>query len=121
MILMPGYLLFCGCMVGYLISLIWAGKSIDAQMSEVKENILKILNQKYGITEEDFRVAELEIVPAGKARNVGLDNSMIAGHGHDDRVCAYTTLKAMLEVSGTPAKTAVALFADLSNFSRIAL
>jgi len=80
--------------------------------SPVKENILKILNQKYGITEEDFRVAELEIVPAGKARNVGLDNSMIAGHGHDDRVCAYTTLKAMLEVSGTPAKTAVALFAD---------
>ena len=80
--------------------------------SPVKENILKILNQKYGITEEDFRVAELEIVPAGKARNVGLDNSMIAGHGHDDRVCAYTTLKAILEVSGTPAKTAVALFAD---------
>ena len=87
--------------------------------SPVKENILKILNQKYGITEEDFRVAELEIVPAGKARNVGLDNSMIAGHGHDDRVCAYTTLKAMLEVSGTPAKTAVALFADKEEIGSV--
>ena len=77
------------------------------------------MNQKYGITEEDFRVAELEIVPAGKARNVGLDNSMIAGHGHDDRVCAYTTLKAMLEVSGTPAKTAVALFADKEEIGSV--
>ena len=91
----------------------------EDKASPVKENILKILNQKYGITEEDFRVAELEIVPAGKARNVGLDNSMIAGHGHDDRVCAYTTLKAMLEVSGTPAKTAVALFADKEEIGSV--
>ena len=87
--------------------------------SPVKENILKILHQKYGIVEEDFRIAELEVVPAGKARNVGLDNSMIAGHGHDDRVCAYTTLKAMLDIKDPPVKTAVALFADKEEIGSV--
>ncbi|NLM05958.1 MAG: aminopeptidase [Tissierellia bacterium] len=77
----------------------------------VKDNILKILNKKYGIIEEDFRVAELEVVPAGKARHVGLDSSMIAGHGHDDRVCAYASLRAILEVKN-PKRTKVALFVD---------
>ncbi len=84
----------------------------------VKENILKILNKKYGIIEEDFRVAELEVVPAGKARNVGLDNSMIAGHGHDDRVCAYTALKGILEIEN-PERTAVALFADKEEIGSV--
>lgn len=87
-------------------------KEKDEKPSPVKENVLKILHKKYGIVEEDFRVAELEIVPAGKARNVGFDNSMITGHGHDDRVCAYATLKAILDLKDTPTKTAVALFAD---------
>lgn len=85
----------------------------------VKENILKILNTKYGIVEEDFRIAELEVVPAGKARHVGLDNSMVAGHGHDDRVCAYTTLRAILDVTGVPEKTAVALFADKEEIGSV--
>ena len=84
----------------------------------VKENILKILNEKYGIVEEDFRVAELEVVPAGKARNVGFDSSLIAGHGHDDRVCAYTTLKAILEVE-SPKRTAAALFADKEEIGSV--
>lgn len=84
----------------------------------IKENILKILNQKYGIVEEDFRVAELEVVPAGKARNVGLDNSMIAGHGHDDRVCTFTTLKGILEIEN-PERTAVALFADKEEIGSV--
>jgi len=84
----------------------------------VKENVLKILNQKYNIVEEDFRVAELEIVPAGKARSVGLDASMIAGHGHDDRICAYTTLEAILEVKN-PNVTAVALFADKEEIGSV--
>ena len=87
--------------------------------SPVKEHILSILHKKYGIVEEDFRVAELEIVPAGKARNVGFDNSMIAGHGHDDRVCAYTTLRAMLDITKTPAMTAVALFADKEEIGSV--
>ena len=94
-------------------------KEKSEKTSPVKENILKILHQKYGIVEEDFRVAELEIVPAGKARHVGLDNSMIAGHGHDDRVCAYTTLKAILDLQGIPAKTAVALFADKEEIGSV--
>ena len=85
----------------------------------VKENILKILNTKYSIVEEDFRIAELEVVPAGKARHVGLDNSMVAGHGHDDRVCAYTTLRAILDVTGVPEKTAVALFADKEEIGSV--
>ena len=94
-------------------------KEKGEKTTPVKENILKILHQKYGIVEEDFRVAELEIVPAGKARHVGLDNSMIAGHGHDDRVCAYTTLKAILDLQGIPAKTAVALFADKEEIGSV--
>lgn len=94
-------------------------KEKDEKASPIKENILKILHQKYGIVEEDFRVAELEIVPAGKARNVGFDNSMIAGHGHDDRVCAYATLKAVLSIKEAPAKTAVALFADKEEIGSV--
>lgn len=77
----------------------------------VKKNILKILNEKYGIEEEDFITAEFEVVPAIKARNAGLDNSMIIAHGQDDRVCAYSALNAILKIEN-PAKTAVALFVD---------
>lgn len=77
----------------------------------VKENILSILFDKYGIEEEDFVSAELEAVPAGRARDVGLDRSMIMGYGHDDRVCAYTSLEAILSIE-KPKKTALALFVD---------
>ncbi len=76
-----------------------------------KLNVLKILNEKYGMIEEDFLTAELEIVPAGKSRDVGIDRGMIMAYGHDDRVCAYTSLKAILELD-SPQKTAVALFSD---------
>lgn len=84
----------------------------------VKENILKILYDQYGITEEDFRVAEIEVVPAGKARDVGFDRSLIAGHGHDDRICAYTALRAILEVE-KPERTAVVLFADKEEIGSV--
>lgn len=76
-----------------------------------KLNVLKILNEKYGMIEEDFQTAELEIVPAGKARDVGIDRGMIMAYGHDDRVCAYTSLKAIIELENTD-KTAIALFSD---------
>lgn len=76
-----------------------------------KLNVLKILNEKYGMIEEDFQTAELEIVPAGKARDVGIDRGMIMAYGHDDRVCAYTSLKAIIELEDTD-KTAIALFSD---------
>ncbi len=84
----------------------------DQEVSErVKLNVLNLLSQKYGVTEEDFTVAELEIVPAGKARDVGIDRSMIAAHGHDDRVCSFAALEAVLEVD-EPNKTVVGLFLD---------
>ena len=72
-----------------------AGEEKDA----VQANILKLLKEKYDIEEEDFLSAELEVVPAGKARDAGLDRSMIMAYGQDDRVCAFTSLKAMLAVS----------------------
>lgn len=83
----------------------------DEDDNPVKKNILKILNEKYGIEEEDFITAEFEVVPAIKARNAGLDNSMILGHGHDDRICSYSALNAILSVEN-PNKTLVGLFVD---------
>ncbi len=84
----------------------------DDEGSElVKLNILKLLNEKYGITEEDFLSAELEIVPAFKASDLGFDRSLIGAYGHDDRVCAYPALTAILDVEA-PEKTALAILAD---------
>ena len=77
----------------------------------VKLNILKLLNEKYGITEGDFLSAELEMVPAFKACDIGFDRSLIGGYGQDDRVCAYPALTAILNVEN-PKKTAVAILAD---------
>lgn len=84
----------------------------DEKVKEkVKLNILHLLNKRYGITEEDFQSAEIEIVPAIRARDVGLDKSMIGGYGQDDRVCAYPALKALLEL-GSVEKTAVCILTD---------
>ncbi len=83
----------------------------DDLEEKVKLNILNILNQRYGIEEEDFTVAEIEIVPAGKARDVGIDRSMIAAHGHDDRVCSYAALEAVFNVASSE-ENIVGLFVD---------
>ena len=84
----------------------------DEKGSElVKLNILKLLNEKYGITEDDFLSAELEIVPAFKATDIGLDRSMVGAYGQDDRVCAYPALTAVMSVKN-PKKTALAILAD---------
>lgn len=77
----------------------------------IKLNILNILNKKYGITEEDFRCAELEAVPAGKPCDIGFDRGMVGGYGHDDRVCAYPALTALLSLK-TPSFTAVTVLTD---------
>ncbi len=77
----------------------------------VKLNIMKWLNEQYGIVEADFHSAELCIVPAGPSREVGLDRSLICAYGHDDRACAYAELEAILTI-GTPDKTAVCILAD---------
>nr|MBP3598799.1 aminopeptidase [Eubacterium sp.] len=73
----------------------------EEEKDSVKKGVLQILKEKYDMEEEDFLSAELEVVPAGKAREAGIDRSMIMGYGQDDRVCAFTSLKAMLEVEGT--------------------
>ncbi len=77
----------------------------------IKLNLLRILNEKYGMCEEDFLSAELTAVPAMHARDIGLDRSLIAGYGHDDRVCAYSELTALLDSNDT-AKTVFAVLAD---------
>ena len=71
---------------------------VGEEKDAVKANILKLLKDKYDIEEEDFVSAEIEVVPSGEARDYGLDRSMIAGYGHDDRVCAYTSLTAILDM-----------------------
>ena len=83
----------------------------DADKEKVKYGVMKMLNEKYGICEEDLMSSELELVPAFSARDTGLDRSMIAGYGHDDRVCAYTALKGISEIK-MPKKTAVCLLVD---------
>lgn len=77
----------------------------------VKLNILKILNDKYGITEIDFVSSEIELVPAFKARSMGLDNSMVAAYGQDDKVCVYASVRAMLETEN-PKTTAICIISD---------
>ncbi|MDR0819739.1 MAG: aminopeptidase [Oscillospiraceae bacterium] len=92
------------------------GSKPDSSDSEEKEKVklgvLKLLNEKYGIKEEDFLSAELEIVPAFEVRDIGLDRSMLGGYGHDDRVCSYAALTALTDLEDTPDKTAVALLVD---------
>ncbi|MBQ8390389.1 MAG: aminopeptidase [Oscillibacter sp.] len=84
----------------------------EEDSGRVKLAVMKLLNEKYGITEDDFNSAELEAVPAQNACDIGLDRSMIGAYGHDDRVCAYAALKALLDLPKTPAKTAVCILAD---------
>ncbi len=98
---------------GELLNILVGGRPVaDEDCKErLKLGVLQILNEKYGIVEEDFFSAELEVVPAGKARDVGFDRSFIAAYGQDDRVCAYAELAALFDV-GTPKKTAMCIFAD---------
>lgn len=91
-----------------------AGEEKDA----VKKNILKLIKDKYDIEEDDFLSAELEVVPAGPARDTGLDASMIMAYGQDDRVCAYTSLIAMLEVEA-PEKTSCCLLVDKEEIGSV--
>ena len=85
----------------------------------IKENIVGILKETYGIEEEDFLSAELEIVPSGRARDVGFDRSMIMAYGQDDRICAYTSLEALLSLQNTPDRTACCLLVDKEEIGSV--
>ncbi|CUU46704.1 aminopeptidase [Clostridium beijerinckii] len=89
-----------------------------SKKDSVKGNILKLLKEKYDFEEEDFLSAEIEIVPAGKARDYGLDRSMVMAYGHDDRVCSYTSLMAMFEIK-EPDKTCCCLLVDKEEVGSI--
>lgn len=90
----------------------------DTEKEKVKGNILRLLQEMYAIEEDDFISAELEIVPAGKARDCGVDRSMIMGYGQDDRVCAFTSLLAMLETE-TVKRTACCLLVDKEEIGSV--
>ena len=92
-----------------------AGEEKDA----VKAQLLKLLKEKYGLEEEDLLSAELEAVPADKARDFGLDRSMILGYGHDDRVCAYACLEAMLSLPDIPEYTACCILTDKEEIGSV--
>ena len=86
----------------------------------VKLNIMKWLNEKYGLIEEDFLSAELTVVPAGRCREVGLDRSLLAAYGHDDRVCAYAELDSLFAIEN-PIKTAVCILADKEEIGSVGI
>lgn len=90
----------------------------DKASERIKLNILNLFFEKYGVTEEDFVSAELEVVPAYKASDVGFDRSLVGGYGQDDRVCSYTALMAILE-SKAPQKTAIVILADKEEIGSV--
>ena len=86
----------------------------------VKLNVMKLLNEKYGIIESDFLSAELTIVPAGRCREVGLDRSLLGAYGHDDRVCAFAEIEPLLDM-GIPTHTAVCILADKEEIGSVGI
>ena len=90
----------------------------DEEKDAVKANILRLLKEKYDIEEEDFLSAEIEVVPSGKARDFGIDRSMVMGYGHDDRVCAYTSLMAILDME-TPEYTSCCILVDKEEIGSV--
>ncbi|MCD8329400.1 MAG: aminopeptidase [Lachnospiraceae bacterium] len=90
----------------------------EKEKEEVKANVLRLLEEKYGMEEEDFLSAEIEVVPAGAARDLGFDRSMILAYGQDDRICAYTSLAAQLAIED-PETTAVCLLVDKEEIGSV--
>ena len=94
-------------------------KKGEKEKESVKKNILKLLKDKYDMEEEDFISAEIEVVPAGPARDFGFDRSMILGYGHDDRVCAYPSFMALVNTKKTLTRTACALLVDKEEIGSV--
>ena len=106
---------------GEQLNVILGTEPLEGEGSDlVKLHILKLLNEKYGIIEADFRSAELTIVPAGKCLEVGLDRSLLGAYGHDDRVCAYAEIEPLLTM-GTPKHTAVCILADKEEIGSVGI
>lgn len=102
------------------LDVIVGGKPLAGVEKEpVKAAILAILKEKYDMDEEDFLSAEIEVVPAGKSRDFGLDRSMVLGYGHDDRVCAFAEVEAMLKLTEIPAYTCCCLLADKEEIGSV--
>ena len=107
--------------VGEQLNVILGTEPLSGEGSDlVKLHIMKLLNEKYGMIEEDFLSAELTIVPAGKSREVGLDRSLLGAYGHDDRVCAFAELYSLFNID-TPEKTAVCILADKEEIGSVGI
>ena len=107
--------------VGEQLNVILGTEPLEGEGADlVKLHIMKLLNEKYGIVEDDFHSAELTIVPAGKCREVGLDRSLLGAYGHDDRVCAFAEIEPLLEM-GTPKHTAVCILADKEEIGSVGI
>ena len=105
--------------VGEQLNVILGSEPLDGEGADlVKLHIMKLLNEKYGFTETDFHSAELTVVPAGKCREVGLDRSLLGAYGHDDRVCSYAQIEAILSLD-TPTHTAVCILADKEEIGSV--
>ncbi len=105
---------------GENLDIILGGRPLKGEEKEpVKAQLLKILKDEYGVEEEDLISAEIEAVPAGKARDFGLDRSMILGYGHDDRCCAFAELKAMLNVKAVPEYTCCGMLVDKEEIGSV--
>ncbi len=106
---------------GEQLNVILGTEPLEGEGSDlVKLHVMKWLNEKYGMVEQDFLSAELNVVPAGPCREVGLDRSLMAAYGHDDRVCCYAELEALFAI-GTPTKTAVCILADKEEIGSVGI
>ncbi len=105
---------------GEMLNVIIGGMPLkDCEKEPVKQLALNLISEKYGIEEEDFLSAEIEVVPAGKCRELGFDRSMLIGYGHDDRVCAYAQLEAMFDIDTVPEKTICCILADKEEIGSV--
>ncbi len=105
---------------GEALNVLIGGRPLEGEEKEpVKAGVLKLLREQYGVEEEDFLSAELEVVPAGRAREVGFDRSMIMAYGHDDRVCAYPSLAAVLDFEGVPEYTLCCVLTDKEEIGSV--
>ena len=107
--------------VGEQLNVILGTEPLEGEGGDlVKLHVMKLLNEKYGIIEEDFLSAELTIVPAGKCREAGLDRSLLVAYGHDDRVCAFAEIEPLLDMA-TPTHTAVCILADKEEIGSVGI